>query len=189
MELGAAARVDGVGSSGAAGTRAAGGASEASFEAALGEQARRTAARDLLAALPPPVAQQIARSAAGGPPPLPGVHAMFEAVQDGSFVPGERELRAPFWRALDAATGAFASAEELWATARAMLGAPPELATAVEAARATPEAPLEAAASPSACREQALRVLGGELPAGQLEWWAWALEFALLDWRDAAGGR
>ena len=186
MELGAAARVDGVGASAAAGARAAGGAGEASFEAALGEQARRAAARDLLAALPPPVAQQIARSAAGGPPPLPGVHAMFEAVQDGSFVPGERELRAPFWQALDAAAETFASAEELWATARAMLGAPAELVTAVEAARATPEVPLERSAS--AGREEALRVFGGELPAGQLEWWAWALEFALLDW-DAERGR
>ena len=67
-----------------------------------------------------------------------------------------------------------------------MLGAPAELVTAVEAARATPEAPLERSAS--AGREEALRVLGGELPAGQLEWWAWALEFALLDW-DAERGR
>ena len=89
MELSAAGRVDGAG---AAGPRVVAGAGEASFEAALGEQARRAAVRDLLAALPPPVAQQVARSRAGGPPPMPGVHAMFEAVQDGSFVP--RRARA-----------------------------------------------------------------------------------------------
>ena len=176
MELSAAGRVDGAG---AAGPRVVAGAGEASSEAALGEQARRAAVRDLLAALPPPVAQQVARSRAGGPPPMPGVHAMFEAVQDGSFVPGERELRAPFWRALDAAARTFSGPDELWATARELLGAPEELATALEAARAIPEAPLAAAAPPG--REEALRVLGGELPAAQLAWWTWALEFVLLD--------
>ncbi len=183
MELDASARVGDVAASVAAGAAAAApDAGEASFEARLGEQARRAAARDLLAALPPPVAQQIARSTAGGPPPMPGVHAMFEAVQDGSFTPGERELRAPFWRALDAAAQTFENADELWATAREMLGAPAELVTAVEAARATPAAPL--APSASAGREQALRVLGGELPSAQLEWWTWALEFVLLDRDD-----
>ena len=180
----------------AAGSPQASQASQASFETVLGGQARRATVRDLLAALPPPVAQQIARSQAGGPPPMPGVHALFEAVQDGSFVPGARELRAPFWRALDAAADTFASADELWATARELLGAPAEIATAIEVARAAPLEPLEPLTpSEAAGREEALQVLGGELPAAQLGWWEWALEFVLLGGegerhgaRDAAAG-
>jgi hypothetical protein len=173
MDVGA---VNGAGGATSAGRAAAPVAPEAAgpFEAVLDEQGRRAAARDLLASLPPPVAQQVARSSAGGAPPLPGVQAMFEAVQDGSFVPGERELRAPFWRALDEAARTFASADELWATARALLGAPAELAAAVEAVRATPET------APSGPHGAALRLLGGALPPAQVEWWAWALEFALL---------
>ena len=113
------------------------------------------------------------------PPPMPGVHAMFEAVQDGRFVLGERELRAPFWRALDKTARTFAGPDELWATARDPLGAPAELATALEAARTMPAAPLTAPVS--AGRAEALRVLGGELPDAQLASWTWALEFVLLN--------
>ena len=154
--------------------------SEGAFESALGEQARRVAARDLLAAMPPPLAHQIARESSDGEPPVPGLHEMFIAVQDGSFVLGERELRSSFWRALDAAAREFESPDAMWSTMRELLGAPEQIAAALSAAVATPSA--VAGAAPELDGD-ALAVLGGSLPAWQLDWWEWTLEHVLREER------
>ena len=133
MEIAAVAAQDAM-----AGTRRASRVAEdgASLDIALEEQARLAAARDLLASLPPPVAQQIARRPASEGPPLAGLGELLEAVRDGSFVPGERELRSPFWRALDQAAAVFDGPDAMWATMRQILGSRDALASAVAHARA-----------------------------------------------------
>ena len=156
------------------------------FESALREQARRSAARDLLAAMPPPLAHQIARESSDGTPPVPGVHEMFVAVQDGSFVLGERERRSPFWRALDTAAREFESADAMWSTMRKMPGAPEQIAAAVSAVSAVSAAgatPSPVAGAAPEVESDALAVLGGSLPAWQLGWWEWTLEHVLREER------
>ena len=153
------------------------------FESALREQARRSAARDLLAAMPPPLAHQIARESSDGTPPVPGVHEMFVAVPDGSFVLGERERRSPFWRALDTAAREFESADAMWSTMRKMLGAPEQIAAAVSAVSAVSATPSPVAGAAPEVESDALAGLGGSLPAWQLGWWEWTLEHVLREER------
>ena len=177
MEIAAVAAQDAM-----AGTRRASRVAEdgASFDVALEEQARLAAARDLLASLPPPVAQQIAQRPASEGPPLADLGELLEAVRDGSFVPGERELRSPFWRALDQAAAVFDGPDAMWATMRQILGSRDALASAVAHARAPqPGQPGETAAAGDAA--EAFQILGGALPAWQLEWWEWTLEHILLE--------
>ena len=129
--------------------------------------------------MPAPIAHQILHGAPGGGPPVPGMHEMVQAVQDGSFVPGERELRSPFWRALDGAARAFESPDAMWATMREVLGAREQIAAAVaETASRLPAVESAGPAAP-ALDGDAFEALGGALPAWQLEWWQWTLEHVL----------
>ena len=108
---------------------------------------------------------------------------MFVAVQDGSFVLGERERRSPFWRALDTVAREFESADAMWSTMRKMLGAPEQIAAAVSAVSAAGATRSPVAGAAPEVESDALAVLGGSLPAWQLGWWEWTLEHVLREER------
>ena len=156
------------------------------FSLALEDQARRIAARDVLAAMPPMVAEQIQRSTPGGKPPVSAVDALFKAIQSGAFVPSSEQLAASgcLIATTTRAVGAFDSTEQLWATMREMLGAGEPVQDAVRYAAA--EQQQQPAPALVTSREQAEAILGGPLPSTQLNWWETAIHFLIDEARAAA---
>ncbi|MBM4416599.1 MAG: hypothetical protein FJ035_10295, partial [Chloroflexi bacterium] len=95
---------------------AAAGAAERTFGAALDEQARRGAARELMAALPPMLAQAVQQSAPGtspADPSLQSVGALLEGIRNGEWTPSaeQRAARGSVIGATAQAADVFASAE------------------------------------------------------------------------------
>jgi hypothetical protein len=175
----------------------------ATFSAALGDQRRRIAARDVMMSMPPMVADQIQRSSPGGKAPVGAVDALFKAIQSGEFRPSGEQLAAS--DSLIATTAravqSFDSAEQMWQTMRDMLGSipppagstsyvaapePPPAAAGPATPATTPEPAPVAAPAAITSRAQAESILGGPLNALQMNWWETAIHFLVDEARAAS---
>jgi hypothetical protein len=148
------------------------------FAAALSDQRKRVAVRDLLASIPPMMAEQIQRSTPGNPPDK-AIDALFKAMKSGEFVPSQEQLDATgcLIATTSRATDAFASADEMWATMREMLGAP-QLKDAVRYTLALQqqETPADGIVVDPIVLDS---VLGGPIPLPQLNWWETVIQLLL----------
>jgi hypothetical protein len=168
-----------------------GGGTGASFASTLSSTVRSSeqvaAARDVLATLPAPIVYTL-RDETGSP--AEAVDRLFEALKNGSFQPPEGELGGPttIIGATARAARLFESPNEMWGAMRSALGQPSTLAQAIKAAAGStaPQASNGAVAGPPpdagaavTSHDQALALLGGPVPASQVEWWEAALRFLL----------
>ncbi len=154
----------------------AAGSADRAFGVALDDQARRAAARDLMAALPPMLAQSVQQSAPGQAPAdesLKSIGALLDGIHSGEWTPSaeQRAARTSVIGATAQAADVFASSAELWTTLREVLGAGDAIAQAVRLAGGT--APVVAAGELVDTSGGA--ALGGPIPPEQLRWWEAAL--------------
>lgn len=154
----------------------AGGSGERPFGATLDDQARRAAARDVMASMPPMLAYALTRTAPGeapSDPSLQSVSALFEGIKRGEFTPSaeQRAARGSVIGATAQAADVFASAGELWSTVRELLGGGDAIAQAVRLAGG--DAPMATGGELLDTTGGAL--LGGPIPAEQVHWWEAAL--------------
>jgi hypothetical protein len=154
----------------------AAGGGDGAFAATLDAQARRAAAREVLAALPPMLAQAIQRSAPGQAPDDPSLHsvgALLDGIRSGEFAPSaeQRAARTSVIGAAAQVADVFASSAELWAELRDMLGAGDAIAQAVRLGGGY----VPVAAGGELVAAEPYAALSSPLPPEQLRWWEAAL--------------
>ncbi len=147
----------------------------------LGEENPLAVARDVLASLPPPIVETL-RDRPGSP--AEAVDLLFGELRDGSFKPPAGPLGAPdsIIGATARATALFDTPAQMWDALRELIAQPSAVQQAVAAHRpasATAQRVPGADDWPPMSMVQATAVLGGRLPAYQVEWWEQALRYLI----------